>query len=422
MESTTLTIAETTQAENGAVKILLVDDILENLHALEALLQQPDIQVFGVTSATKALDCLLENDFAVALIDVQMPEIDGFELATMMRSTERTRSIPIIFVTAGNALAVHSFKGYESGAIDFLYKPLDNHTVKSKVGLFIDLYRQRRELRGQVEALQQAQSEQQRLLEELQASQAALQQAMRLRDDFMSVVSHELRTPLNTLKLELYARRLHIENGDADAFSLENMEVMVANDARQLDRLVKLINDMTDVSRIHSGQLSICTAPTDLTQLTRTVVQQFSNQIEVSGSSVRVYVEDDTIANVDELRVEQALTNLLTNAIRHSDRKPIDIRVEKHRTEKGVEWINIKVRDYGKGIEPNDRLRIFHQFERGKNERKGSGLGLGLFIANQIVTAHGGALEVESEPGEGALFTLSLPVLARAHESAFCSE
>ena len=391
------------------VNILLVDDIVENLLALDALLREPEVHVFSATSATQALELLLEHDFAVAVIDVQMPEIDGFELATLMHSTERTRHIPIIFVTAGSIQKSHSLKGYECGAIDFLYKPLDNDTVRSKVKVFLELYRQRRELKRQIAALMQSQREQQVLLEELQQTRDELQQAMRLRDDFMSVVSHELRTPLNTLTLELYTRRLHIENGDADAFSLERMEVMVGNDERQLRQLVRLINDMTDVSRIRTGQLSMRPAEVDIAQLAQRVVEQFANQLEVAGTRATVHAVGDLIIRADEFRIEQAVTNLLTNAIRHCAAKPIDIFAERRNDPVTGTSVTIGVRDYGKGIDPTDQVRIFDQFERGANERKGSGLGLGLFIANQIVCAHGGTLTVESEIEQGALFTLTLP-------------
>jgi len=393
------------------VKILLVDDIQENLLALDALLQQPGLRVLSASSATQALELLLIHDFAVAVIDVQMPEINGFELARLMHSTERTRHIPIVFVTAGSIQKSYSSKGYECGAIDFLYKPLDGFMVQSKIKVFVELYRQRCELKLRVDALLQAQREQQSLLEELQQTQAELQKAMRLRDDFMSVVSHELRTPLNTLKLELYTRRLHIENGDAEAFSLERVETMVANDERQLNQLVRLINDMTDVSRIRTGQLSMRVAEVDMQQLAQRVVSQFSNQLEMAGIQANIHASGALVVKADEFRIEQAVTNLLTNAIRHCAAKPIDIYVEhRHSPELGAS-VCVGVRDYGKGIEPNDQRRIFEQFERGANERRGSGLGLGLFIANQIVCAHGGTLNVESEVGQGAHFTLVLPAI-----------
>ncbi|MET0379208.1 MAG: hybrid sensor histidine kinase/response regulator [Spongiibacteraceae bacterium] len=385
-------------------KILLVDDIQDNLTALEALLKRPDVEVFSVSSATKALELMLKHEFALAVVDVQMPEVSGFELAQMMRSTERTRHIPIVFVTAGSIEATNVLKGYQSGAIDFMYKPLDSHTVRSKVNVFIDLYRHRSALNRQVAELEQARLQQQELLEQLQQTQRELEQAMQLRDQFMSIVSHELRTPLNTLKLELYTRRIYIENGEFDIFTPEKLMAMVDSDERQLNRLVRLINDMTDVSRIRTGQLSMRASEVNLATLVQRSVEQFESQIKLANCSARLHFSGDVKAEADEFRIEQAFINLLTNAIRHCNAKPIDIFLE----DQG-DQVSIEVRDCGLGIEPEDQQRIFQLFERGSRERKGSGLGLGLFIANQIVTAHGGQLSVSSSPGEGSSFRLLLP-------------
>lgn len=250
------------------------------------------------------------------------------------------------------------------------------------------------------------------LLEKLQRTQDELQQALRLRDEFMSVVSHELRTPLNTLKLELYTRRLHLERGNYDVFSPERLSAMLDSDERQLNQLVNLINAMSDASRIRSGQLAMQPSRTDLVELTQRVVHQFSRALQTATSQAVMHIEDQSvIAQVDEFHIEQALANLLTNAVRHCAAKPVDIFLQKYR-DNSFEWVSIAVRDYGKGVQQGDRERIFEQFERGTNERKGSGLGLGLFIARQIVLAHGGKLSVDAVDGGGAVFTMSLPLEA----------
>src|SRR5690606_32847593 len=173
------------------------------------------------------------------------------------------------------------------------------------------------------------------------------------------------------------------------AFTSEKIDTMINNDERQLDRIVRLINDMTDVSRIRTGQLSIRVAQTNVAALVKRILEQFSAQIAMADSSAQFESSSPRIsAQVDEVRIEQAIINLLTNAIRHCGAKPIDVSV----TELNDTQVRIAVRDYGKGIEPEDHQRIFELFERGTHERKGSGLGLGLFIANQIVRAHGGTL------------------------------
>ena len=390
--------------ESGLVKLLLVDDIGENLLALAALLRRDDLEIYTALSGAAALDLLLEHDFALAIIDVQMPDMNGFELAEFMRSTERTKRIPIIFVTAGSGEPSHAFKGYESGAVDFLYKPLDSHTVKSKVNIFVEMYLQRGSLSRQVEALELARAEQEKLLVQLQQVQAELQQAVRMRDDFMSIVSHELRTPLNTLKLELYTRKHYLERGDFEVFTPQKIEQMVNTDERQLDRLIRLINDILDVSRIRTGQLSVRPSRVDLGELAASIVEQLQPQCALSGCEARLRINEPAIGQWDEFRLEQVLVNLLTNAIRHGAGKPIEVHID-CRDDCAI----LSVRDYGIGIKSEDRERIFHQFERGKNERKGSGLGLGLFITDQIVRAHGGAIDVVSAPGAGATFSVTLP-------------
>lgn len=390
--------------DNSPVNILLVDDVRENLTALEMLLRDPEYTIFCATSGSEALELMLQHEFALAVIDVQMPEMDGFEVAEIMQSTERTRQIPIIFVTAGGYLSASVNKAYQSGAIDFMVKPLDNQAARSKVRIFVELYRQRRALNEKVYALQEARIQQQELLEKMQAIQQELEQAAESRDRFISVVTHELRTPLNTMKLELYARRHYLQAGDMSAFTPERLEEMVESDERQLNRLVRLINDMTDVSRMRSGQLSIQPTRFDVTEMVRRVVRLFASQLQVAKCSANLCAEKSIIIIADEFRIEQAFTNLLTNAIRHCNGNPVDVGVED-----ADDVVHISVRDRGLGIKAEEQQRIFKLFERGSHERPGSGLGLGLYIATQIVSAHGGDICVESQQGQGALFTIRLP-------------
>ena len=198
-------------------KLLIVDDLPENLLALEALIKREDRTVYKALSADEALSLLLQHEFAMAIVDVQMPGMNGFALAELMRGTEKTKNIPIIFVSAAGRELNYAFKGYESGAVDFLHKPLDIHAVKSKVNVFVDLYRQSKAMKQQVEALEQARREQEALLQQLQSTQSELEQAVRMRDDFMSIVAHEVRTPLNGLILETQLRKMHLARDNAAA-------------------------------------------------------------------------------------------------------------------------------------------------------------------------------------------------------------
>ncbi|MET0312424.1 MAG: response regulator, partial [Burkholderiaceae bacterium] len=188
-------------------KVLLVDDLPENLLALEALIRQDDREIYQARSGDEALGLLLEHEFALAICDVQMPGMDGFELAELIRGTERTRHVPIVFVSAAGRELNYAFKGYESGAVDFLHKPLDAHAVKSKVAVFVALHQQRKQLVRQLEELEESRRQQEALVHELRAAQNDLQRAVQMRDDFMSMVSHELRTPLNTISLQTQMRK-----------------------------------------------------------------------------------------------------------------------------------------------------------------------------------------------------------------------
>jgi len=386
-------------------KLLIVDDLPENLLALEALIKREDREVYKALSADEALSLLLQHEFAMAILDVQMPGMNGFELAELMRSTDRTKSIPIVFVSAAGRELNYAFKGYESGAVDFLHKPLDIHAVKSKVNVFVDLYRQRKAMKLQVEALEQSRREQEVLLSKLQQTQNELEHAVRMRDDFMSIVSHEVRTPLNGLILETQLRKLHLAKGNAAAFSMDKMQAMVERDERQIQSLIRLIEDMLDVSRIRTGKLSIRTSAFDLAELVGNLLESFSAQIAAAESSVTYTAEEPVIGVWDEFRIEQVVANLLTNALRYGARKPIEVRVYVVAGQARVE-----VRDQGIGISPENQRRIFQQFERVAANHAIHGLGLGLFISDQIVAAHGGEIVVESEEGNGSMFRVCLPV------------
>ncbi len=390
---------------NIQAKLLIVDDLPENLLALEALIKREDRMVYKALSADEALSLLLQHEFALAILDVQMPGMNGFELAELMRGTEKTKNIPIVFVSAAGRELNYAFKGYESGAVDFLHKPLDIQAVKSKVNVFVELYRQSKAMKQQVEALEQSRREQEELLKQLQRTQLELEQAVRMRDDFMSIVAHEVRTPLNGLILETQLRKMHLARDNASAFTMDKMRAMVDRDERQIKSLIRLIEDMLDVSRIRTGKLSIRPTRFDLVQLVSNLLQNFAPQVDAAESSVTLTAEQPVIGNWDEFRIEQVISNLLTNALRYGAHSPVDVRVYNQDGQARVE-----VQDRGIGIGEENQKRIFQQFERVSAKTVVAGLGLGLFISEQIVAAHGGTITVESRIGEGALFRVCLPL------------
>jgi signal transduction histidine kinase len=368
------------------INLLLVDDLQENLVALEALIRAPDRRIFSARSGDEALSLMLEHSFALAIIDVQMPSMNGFELAELMRGTERTRAIPIVFVSAAGREQNYAFRGYESGAVDFLYKPLDPHTVRSKVNVFVELFRQR---------------------QELQEAKAQLQRAVSMRDDFMSMIAHELRNPLNSVYLQAQLRRKMVSGPkQPDA---QSMLRMVERDERQIRSMVRLLDDMLDVSRARTGKLTIVPAPFDLVASAQVVVEAIQEQAKTTDVQVTLSALPALEIVGDEFRIEQVITNLLTNALRYGQGKPVAVAVGVR--EEAPEAF-VSVRDQGMGIAPADQERIFEQFERTEGAAQVAGLGLGLYIARQIAQAHHGRLEVRSARGEGAEFVLSLPLPA----------
>jgi signal transduction histidine kinase len=374
------------KSELPDVNVLLVDDLQENLLALEALIRQPGRRIFQARSGDQALSLMLEHAFALTIVDVQMPAMNGFELAELMRGAERTRAIPIIFVSAAGREQNYAFRGYETGAVDFLHKPLDPQAVRSKVNVFVELSRQR---------------------QQLQATQAQLERAVAMRDDFMSMVSHELRNPLNSVYLQAQLRRKLLAGPQPP--DCQALLKMVARDERQIRSMIRLLDDMLDVSRLRTGRLAMSPAPFDLPELAQRVVETLSEQAAAAGVQITLQAPPQLRVQGDDFRIEQVATNLLTNALRYGQGKPIAVRV----AAAGGEAV-LAVRDQGRGIAPADQERIFGQFERAEGAAQVPGLGLGLFIARQIAEAHGGRLEVQSAWGEGAEFLLRLPLPAAA--------
>jgi signal transduction histidine kinase len=256
--------------------------------------------------------------------------------------------------------------------------------VRSKVNVFVDLFRQR---------------------QELQAAKAELQRAVSMRDDFMSLIAHELRNPLNSVYMQTQLRRGILAGPKAPDPAA--MLKMVERDERQIRSMVRLLDDMLDVSRARTGRLAMLPAAFDLATSTREVVDAIQEQASHAGVSITLAAPDTVPVVGDEFRIEQVITNLLTNALRYGRGRPVSVAVGVRAQEHEA---FVSVRDQGMGVAPADQERIFEQFERAGGCDHVPGLGLGLYIARQIAQAHQGRLEVRSTPGEGAEFILSLPL------------
>ncbi|MEW6055342.1 MAG: HAMP domain-containing sensor histidine kinase [Bdellovibrionota bacterium] len=238
-----------------------------------------------------------------------------------------------------------------------------------------------------------------------------LTDALRQRDEFVSIASHELKTPLTALKLQNQISKRALSSEGAHLLTPDKIARSVETADRQLDRLSVLVEDLLDVSRIRAGKLKIETADFDLSQLTKQVVEQLAPQLAAAGSAIQFEGTDEALGCWDSLRIEQVVTNLISNAIKYGSGKPIRVSVSVIE-EKAV----LSVQDQGVGILPEDQVRIFERFERVASENKVSGLGLGLYIVRQIVEMHGGRIWVESTLGRGSTFKVELPLRERAKE------
>jgi signal transduction histidine kinase/DNA-binding response OmpR family regulator len=560
------------------VNVLLVDDRPENLAALSVMLEQPDYRLVTATSGAEALKLVLQERFAVILLDVVMPVMDGLEVASLIKTRERSRHIPIIFLTAAGADLDRIHEAYSLGAVDYLIKPVAPHVVRAKVAVFVELYRKSEEVKRQAQMLiEQDRNDRERQLAELRAegerraraeaermqrrwevlaevsrllnesleyavplakvarhlvetachgciieligedleiapvaiahrdreeekilrsavSDAAVeagrsrvlfrrakaaidearnrdsrggtwaradklqveapieargrvvgfitllgpesawihgaeeasfvkdvgqrvamfvesarlyhkaQRAIGARDEFLSIASHELRTPVTSLKLQIQLLGRSLRGEGRVPFSVDNAVSKVQLAEEQIERLASLISALLDVSRIGAGQLVLDAREMDLSQMVQQVASRFADSAAIDGTPIDIDAEKPVVGRWDPMRIDQVVTNLITNALKYGNGSPIAVRVGSDE-QKAV----LSVKDRGIGIAPEHMDRIFDRFERAVSPVAYGGLGLGLYITRHIVGAHGGSIEVESEPGAGAEFRVTLP-------------
>jgi PAS domain S-box-containing protein len=483
------------------VDILIVDDRPENLLSIEAVLGEEQYRFARANSGPEALLRILEREFAVILIDVLMPGMDGFEVAELIKRRERSRHIPIIFLSAEAADRTFVYRGYSVGAVEYLAKPLDPDVLRAKVAIFAELFRKDQRIREQAEALRLANEQRYRNLaeavpqivwtadaggqityfnarwyeytgqsvqqarglgwhaaldradvnsvaqawqagldhrdvfelecrlqrrdgairwhlcravpelgdghivawlgtftdcDELKRGRQAAEDAVRAREELLSVASHELRTPLTTLQLRLESLKQELGAGSG----ARKLEACL----RQGRRLATLVDSVFDFSRITSGRFELHPVRFDLAEAARDASERLADLAAGAGATVRVDAEAAVEGCWDRVRIEQVIENLVGNAIKYAAKAPVVVSVGTRGTSAVV-----AVSDRGPGIPEADRSRIFDAFERGGSSVSTGGLGLGLYIARAYVTAHQGTISVTSAPEAGTTFTVELP-------------
>jgi signal transduction histidine kinase len=386
------------------VYFLLVDDREQNLTALKTLLRRDGLEFLCAYNGVEALELLLKHDVALALVDVQMPGMDGFELAELMRGSERTRLVPIIFLTAGSTDQQRRFRGYEAGAVDFLSKPIEPDVLRSKVGVFFELFCQRQEVARQRDALKVMNEENRRLLEATQQYADALRQTDRRKDEFLATLAHELRNPLAPILSSVQLLR-RVNNASTETNGI--YEII----ERQVNHLVRLVDDLLEVSRISSGKIQLQQEQMDLADAVRNAVET-SRPLLSSGRHdfSLVLPETPLMVKGDMVRLTQVVANLLNNAAKYT---PEGGRIQLSLASQN-EWAEIRVKDSGVGI-PAEMLggvfEMFTQVNRHLNRAQG-GLGIGLTLVKRLVELHHGWVKVTSEgEGRGSEFIVRLPLL-----------
>jgi PAS domain S-box-containing protein len=242
---------------------------------------------------------------------------------------------------------------------------------------------------------------------ELKQAEQELKEAVRSRDDFLAIASHELRTPLTSLHLQIQLRQRELKRNFPEAFTPARIAADLSKQFAYVRRIVRLVDDILDVSRISEGRLQLLREEFDLCDMVSEVLRRFKATSDAAEVEVRLDACDLVHGSWDRFRLEQVLLNLLNNALKYGRRKPIHVRVYYQSPH-----AFFSVRDEGIGIRAEDRRRIFLRFERAISEDEVSGLGLGLYISQEIVAAHGGTIEVGGGPGAGSEFVVSLPVEA----------
>jgi len=394
------------------VTLLLVDDLEENLVAMAALLRGPGLRLLKARSGEEALELLLANEVALALVDVQMPGMDGFELAELMRGSVRTKHVPIVFVTAGAHDRKRMFRGYDSGAVDFLYKPIEPHILTNKVAVFVELFRQKQALARDVTERKLAEAVLRNAVDELRSAQRAAERASKAKDGFLAALSHELRTPLTPVLLAAAALR---EDERLPADAREQLGMMERNIALE----ARLIDDLLDLTKIAHGKLRFRSEPCDAHHLIGRSVEIVGDDARAKGIIIEsTFAAQPSRLMADPARFQQVIWNLLRNAVKFTQQSGrISIRTREDKTTEGAIWLRIEVSDSGIGIDPARLEQIFLPFDQGglTGDHRFGGVGLGLAIARAVVELHGGRISAQSAGvNRGATFVVELPCVVES--------
>lgn len=365
--------------------ILIVDDKTENLVALKRTLEHRGFLIDTAQSGEIALKKVLKAPYELVILDVQMPGMDGFEVAEAIRGSNKTRDVPIIFLSAVNVSKEFIRRGYDSGGHDYLVKPFDTDILVLKIQTFIRLNRMQQELKSEIEIRKVAENK---------------------KDEFISIASHELNTPLTSLK-----GYLHLSGNALKKHQYEQSSTFIDRSIVQVNKLHGLVADLLDTTKIEAGKLKYSFHEFDFGGFVKQTVENICHiypgkKIQISGDDI-----DGLVVEGDDIRLEQVLHNYLSNAIKYSP-KSDEIALDISRIN---DELLVKVTDKGIGIAEEKQAKLFEKFYRA-DENKGhfQGLGMGLYICAEIIKRHSGTYGLSSEPEKGSTFYFRIPIHQRS--------
>ena len=368
--------------------VLLVDDQRQNLVALEAVLEPLELDLVSVTSGEAALKQLLDRTFALILLDVQMPGLDGFETARMIKERARSSRIPIIFLTALNKELTHVHRGYSAGAVDYLFKPFDPEILRSKVEVFIELHRKTAALAENEEHLRRAVFELARRTEELQRSNEDLQR-------FAYAAAHDLSEPLRTISGLAQQLQSHHDAG-LDPSGREFVGRIVSG----ADRLQGLIDDLLSYARV--GQQEAVRRSVDTKAVVAHVLEHMDGLLKERDATIEI--GDLPTVEGDPRLLEQVFQNLIGNAVKFAEAPEVSVEAERE-----FDGWRFTVLDNGPGFNAEQADRMFEVFQRLHEGPDYPGNGIGLAICKRIVERQGGRIWATPREPQGACFSFTVP-------------
>ncbi len=391
-------------------KILIVDDLPANLKALQVSLSKVDAEIITATSGNDALILVLQHSFSLILLDVQMPVMDGFEVAKHLQDEQSTADIPIIFVTAFSRDEKNVYQGYQSGGVDYIYKPIDSTILLSKINIFMKLDKTVRQLDANEKQLEQTVEKR---TQELAIALKQAELANKVKTEFLANMTHEMRTPLHGI-LSFANLALKVIK------TLDNAKLEKYIDRIQLSgrRLLGLVDNLLDLSKLEAGKMELNRLPNDMKQLIESCVSELEATFKDNHLVVVWEVIDcTTVVSCDGVRIKQVISNLLSNAIKFSgEGHSIFLAIKEQSfdssSSNALPGIVCSVRDQGIGIPENELESVFDTFSQSsKTKTNAGGTGLGLSISHEIIKLHQGEIWAEQNADKGSVFKFFIPYL-----------